>query len=143
MKDLVETTADLPEGTPAEAGRRWAAAAVRASELAATGHRLWRPVGEPRGIGVWRAGDETLLRAKASQPPSALVDDRCGHRGRVPPQQPGPGRRECRTTHEVHGSRRCAPGRGGEPAPTASRRSPGCGKALHSCLRTAPSRRTP
>ncbi|WP_244297990.1 muconolactone Delta-isomerase family protein [Streptomyces griseoflavus] len=35
-------------------------------ELAATGHlaRLWRPVGESRSIGVWRADDEHHLHEK-------------------------------------------------------------------------------
>jgi muconolactone D-isomerase len=58
---LVETTTTIPEGTdPAEVDRRRAAEAVRAKELAATGNlvRLWRPVGELRSIGLWRAADE-------------------------------------------------------------------------------------
>jgi muconolactone D-isomerase len=62
---LVEITTKIPEGTdPAEVDRRRTAEAVRAKELAATGHlvRLWRPVGELRSIGVWRAADETELR---------------------------------------------------------------------------------
>ncbi|WP_030239686.1 muconolactone Delta-isomerase family protein [Streptomyces sp. NRRL S-350] len=62
---LVEITTAIPEGTPAEeVERRRAAEAVRAGELAATGHlaRLWRPVGERRSIGVWRAADEAELR---------------------------------------------------------------------------------
>lgn len=64
---LVEITTDIPEGTdPAEVDRRRAAEAVRAAELAATGHlvRLWRPVGELRSIGLWRAADEAELQAK-------------------------------------------------------------------------------
>ncbi|MFE7302738.1 muconolactone Delta-isomerase family protein [Streptomyces sp. NPDC057579] len=68
MKEfLVELTARVPEGTDqAEVDRRRAAEAVRAKELAAEGHlfRLWRPVGEDRVIGVWRAGDEAELREK-------------------------------------------------------------------------------
>ncbi|MEU1529933.1 muconolactone Delta-isomerase family protein [Streptomyces fagopyri] len=68
MKEfLVELTADVPEGTgQAEVERRRAAEAVRAKELAAEGHlfRLWRPVGELRVIGVWRAVDEAQLREK-------------------------------------------------------------------------------
>jgi muconolactone D-isomerase len=68
MKEfLVEITTTIPEGTePAEVDRRRAAEAVRARELAATGHlfRLWRPVGELRSIGVWRAADETELQEK-------------------------------------------------------------------------------
>jgi muconolactone D-isomerase len=61
---LVEITTDIPAGTePAEVERRRAAEAVRAKELAATGHlvRLWRPVGELRSIGLWRADDEADL----------------------------------------------------------------------------------
>ena len=61
---LVEITTTIPDGTdPAEVDSRRAAEAVRARELAAAGHlvRLWRPVGEPRSIGVWRAADEADL----------------------------------------------------------------------------------
>jgi muconolactone D-isomerase len=64
---LVEITTTIPEGTdPAEADRRRAAEAVRAAELAESGHlfRLWRPEGELRSIGVWCAGDEEELREK-------------------------------------------------------------------------------
>jgi muconolactone D-isomerase len=68
MKEfLVEITTTVPEGTdPAEADRRRAAEAVRARELAAAGHlvRLWRPVGETRSLGVWRATDEAELHEK-------------------------------------------------------------------------------
>ncbi|MFF3916474.1 muconolactone Delta-isomerase family protein [Streptomyces sp. NPDC001852] len=68
MKEfLVELTTTVPEGTnPAEVDRRRAAEAVRAKELASTGHlvRLWRPEGELRSIGVWRADDEADLREK-------------------------------------------------------------------------------
>lgn len=63
---LVEITTTIPDGTDqAEVAQRRAAEAVRAKELAATGHlfRLWRPVGEKRSIGVWRADDEADLRA--------------------------------------------------------------------------------
>jgi muconolactone D-isomerase len=62
---LVVLTTTVPEGTdPDEVTRRRAAEAVRAKELAATGHlgRLWRPVGELRSIGLWRAEDEADLR---------------------------------------------------------------------------------
>ncbi|GGT03414.1 hypothetical protein GCM10010254_24680 [Streptomyces chromofuscus] len=55
----------MPEGTdPTEVDRRRAAEAVRAKELAGQGRlfRLWRPVGELRSIGVWRAADEAELR---------------------------------------------------------------------------------
>ncbi|MGW3354420.1 muconolactone Delta-isomerase family protein [Streptomyces bungoensis] len=66
MKEfLVVLTTTVPEGTdPEEVTRRRAAEAVRAKELAATGHlgRLWRPVGELRSIGLWRADDEADLR---------------------------------------------------------------------------------
>ncbi|MFG2884144.1 muconolactone Delta-isomerase family protein [Streptomyces sp. NPDC048297] len=64
---LVEITTTIPEGTtPEEVGRRRAAEAVRARELAADGHlvRLWRPVGELRSIGIWRAADEDELHDK-------------------------------------------------------------------------------
>jgi muconolactone D-isomerase len=64
---LAEMTTTIPEGTdPAEADRRRAAEAVRAKELAATGNlvRLWRPVGELRSIGLWRAADEAELHEK-------------------------------------------------------------------------------
>ncbi|SDP11008.1 muconolactone Delta-isomerase family protein [Actinacidiphila guanduensis] len=63
---LVQLTTTVPEGTdPEEVTRLRAAEAVRARELAATGHlgRLWRPVGEMRSIGLWRAEDEADLRA--------------------------------------------------------------------------------
>ena len=61
---LVEITTTIPDGTdPAEVTSRRAAEAVRARELAAAGNlvRLWRPVGEQRSIGVWRAVDESDL----------------------------------------------------------------------------------
>ncbi|MGV9934771.1 muconolactone Delta-isomerase family protein [Streptomyces olivaceoviridis] len=65
MKEfLVELTTTVPEGTdPEEVSRRRADEAVRARELASEGRlvRLWRPVGELRSIGVWRADDETDL----------------------------------------------------------------------------------
>ncbi|MEE4592524.1 muconolactone Delta-isomerase family protein [Streptomyces sp. DSM 41524] len=68
MKEfLVELTTTVPEGTdPSEVDGRRAAEAVRAEELAASGHlvRLWRPVGELRSIGVWRAADEAELHEK-------------------------------------------------------------------------------
>ncbi|WP_145907996.1 muconolactone Delta-isomerase family protein [Kitasatospora viridis] len=62
---LVEITTDVPPDVPAEeVDRRRAAEAVRAHELAATGRlaRLWRPLGEPRSIGIWRAANEADLR---------------------------------------------------------------------------------
>ena len=62
---LVEITMTIPDGTePGEVNRRRAAEAVRARELAAAGNlvRLWRPAGELRSIGVWRALDEADLR---------------------------------------------------------------------------------
>jgi muconolactone D-isomerase len=64
---LVEITTTVPEGTSQEeVDRRRAAEAVRARELAATGRlaRLWRPVGELRSIGLWRAADEAELHDK-------------------------------------------------------------------------------
>lgn len=66
MKEyLVELTTTVPAGTdPGEVDRRRADESARARELAAQGHlfRLWRPVGELRSIGVWRADDEAQLR---------------------------------------------------------------------------------
>ncbi|MFC8257822.1 muconolactone Delta-isomerase family protein [Streptomyces sp. NPDC057291] len=64
---LVEITTAIPEGTDsAEVDRRRAAEAVRAMVLAATGNlfRLWRSVGEPRSVGVWRTADEDELHEK-------------------------------------------------------------------------------
>src|ERR1700694_4257455 len=65
MKEfLVEIVTTIPDGTtPAEVDALRAAEAVRAKELAATGHlgRLWRPVGELRSIGLWRADNEGAL----------------------------------------------------------------------------------
>jgi len=64
---LVEITTTVPDGTePAEVDRRRTAEAVRARELAASGHlvRLWRPVGELRSVGIWRAADEAELAEK-------------------------------------------------------------------------------
>jgi muconolactone D-isomerase len=65
---LVEMTTSVPAGTdPAEVSRRREAEAVRARELAVAGYlyRLWRPVGEGRSIGIWRAVDEAELHEKA------------------------------------------------------------------------------
>jgi muconolactone D-isomerase len=68
MKEfLVELTTVVPEGTEqAEVDRRRAAERERAAELAASGNlrRLWRPVGELRSIGLWRAADEAELHEK-------------------------------------------------------------------------------
>ncbi|MFF7753178.1 muconolactone Delta-isomerase family protein [Streptomyces sp. NPDC007971] len=61
---LVEITTTIPEGTtPEEVDRRRTSETARARELAADGHlaRLWRPVGELRSIGIWRATDEDEL----------------------------------------------------------------------------------
>ncbi len=63
---LVEITTSIPEGTDqSEVDARRAAEAARAKELAASGNlvRLWRPVGELRSIGLWRAEDEADLAA--------------------------------------------------------------------------------
>jgi len=62
---LVEIATTFPEGTEQdEIDRLRAAEAVRAKELAATGHlvRLWRPVGEMRSIGIWAARNIDDLR---------------------------------------------------------------------------------
>ncbi|MCL2731865.1 MAG: muconolactone Delta-isomerase family protein [Actinomycetia bacterium] len=64
---LVEITTTIPEGTSQEeVDRRRAAERVRAGELAAHDQlgRLWRPVGERRSIGIWRAEDEEELHEK-------------------------------------------------------------------------------
>ena len=64
---LVEINTTIPDGTEAaEVDRRRAAEAVRAAELAAAGQlfRLWRPVGELRSLGIWRAADEADLHEK-------------------------------------------------------------------------------
>ncbi len=64
---LVEITTRLPEGTDrAEVERLHAAEAARARELAASGNlvRLWRPVGELRSVGLWRAAEEAELHEK-------------------------------------------------------------------------------
>ncbi|MGW4213118.1 muconolactone Delta-isomerase family protein [Lentzea sp. NPDC004789] len=63
---IVEITTELPDGTSqSEVDRLRAREAVRAKELAASGHlvRLWRPIGEMRSIGLWRADDEDDLHA--------------------------------------------------------------------------------
>ncbi len=63
---IVEITTTIPDGTPeSEVDDRRAAEAVRAKELTASGNivRLWRPIGEMRSIGLWRADDEDDLHA--------------------------------------------------------------------------------
>ncbi|MEU6658722.1 muconolactone Delta-isomerase family protein [Streptomyces sp. NPDC046821] len=66
MRDfLVEITTKVPQGVSAEeVERRRAAETVRARELATAGRlfRLWRPVGDTRSVGIWRAEDEEQLR---------------------------------------------------------------------------------
>jgi muconolactone D-isomerase len=62
---IVEITTTVPEGTdPAEVDQRRAAEAVHARELTSSGNlvRLWRPVGELRSVGLWRAENEADLR---------------------------------------------------------------------------------
>ena len=65
MKEfIVEITTTIPDGTPqSEVDSRRAAEAVRAKELTTSGNlvRLWRPIGEMRSIGLWRADDEADL----------------------------------------------------------------------------------
>lgn len=61
---LIEITTVVPPDTPPEeVARRQAGEAERARELAAAGHlvRLWRPVGERRSVGLWRAADATEM----------------------------------------------------------------------------------
>lgn len=68
MRDfLVEITTAVPSDVPAEeVDRRRAAEHERAGELSAAGrlYRLWRPVGEKRSVGIWRADDEDRLRTE-------------------------------------------------------------------------------
>ncbi|MGW6929584.1 muconolactone Delta-isomerase family protein [Lentzea sp. NPDC054927] len=63
---IVEITTAIPDGTSqSEVDDRRAAEAVRAKELTTSGNlvRLWRPIGETRSIGLWRAEDEDDLHA--------------------------------------------------------------------------------
>jgi muconolactone delta-isomerase len=66
MKDFVVTiTTTIPDGAdPTEVDHRRAAEHERAKVLAAAGrlYRIWRPAGEKRSIGIWRAEDERDLR---------------------------------------------------------------------------------
>jgi muconolactone D-isomerase len=68
MEYLTDMVTTVPEGTSAaKVDELRAAEAVRAAELAKTGHlvRLWRPPlrpGEWRSIGLFSAADETELR---------------------------------------------------------------------------------
>jgi muconolactone D-isomerase len=63
---IVEITTTIHDGTTqSEVDPRRAAEAVRAKELTTSGNlvRLWRPIGEMRSIGLWRAEDEADLRS--------------------------------------------------------------------------------
>jgi muconolactone D-isomerase len=63
---LTEIITTIPEGTdPAEVDERRAAEAAHSRELAKAGRlvRLWRPVGELRSIGIWRAADDVEFQA--------------------------------------------------------------------------------
>lgn len=66
MKEfLVEIKTTFPDDmSEQEIDGLRAAEAVRAGELAESGHlfRLWRPVGELRSIGIWCGDDEADLR---------------------------------------------------------------------------------
>jgi len=68
MEYLTDMVTTVPEGTsPAKVDELRLAEAVRAAELAKSGHliRLWRPPlgpGEWRSIGLFRAADEVELR---------------------------------------------------------------------------------
>ena len=68
MEYLTDMVTTVPEGTsPAKVDELRLAEAVRAAELAKSGHliRLWRPPlgpGEWRSIGLFRAADEAELR---------------------------------------------------------------------------------
>ena len=103
----------------AQVDRRRAAEAVRAKELAATGNlvRLWRPAGELRSIGLWRAADEaephdkvlgTLPLRPWMTPVIAVVESRRATRAGPTPRAD---RRTCsrarpdmRTTRQGHPS---------------------------------------
>lgn len=63
---IVEIVTTIPDGTPqSEVDEKRAQEALRAKELVAQGSlvRLWRPIGELRSIGLWRADDEDDLHA--------------------------------------------------------------------------------
>ena len=66
MEFLTQITTTVPPGAEEEFERRFRAEAARARELHASGHlvRLWRPVGEKRSIGLWRADDAAALEAE-------------------------------------------------------------------------------
>jgi muconolactone delta-isomerase len=72
MEFLTDITTTVPAGTPGEeVERRRSAEAVRARELTAAGNllRLWRPAGELRSVGLWRAADAAEMeRVLASLP---------------------------------------------------------------------------
>ena len=78
MEYLTELVTTVPEGTsPVKVDELRTAEAVRAVELAKTGHlvRLWRPPlgpGEWRSIGLFRAADEAELRSPRLVTPSYL-----------------------------------------------------------------------
>ncbi|MFF0473559.1 muconolactone Delta-isomerase family protein [Streptomyces sp. NPDC004284] len=128
---LVEITTAVPEGTSQEeVDRRRAAEAVRAGELAESGRlaRLWRPVGELRGIGVWRAvvgPDRRQVRAhRTTGDPQEYV---LGHdpARRPRPTREAPLRRRrpdgrCRPWPRTHGGTRTT-----SPPSAAWRASPG------------------
>lgn len=69
MEFLADMRTYVPEGTPdSEVDDTKTREAVRAGELAASGHllRLWKPPVEPgewRTIGLWRAENEAELQA--------------------------------------------------------------------------------
>ena len=62
---IVEITTTLTGLSESEVDALRAAEAVRAKELVTSGNlvRLWRPIGEMRSIGLWRAADEADLHA--------------------------------------------------------------------------------
>ena len=73
MEYLTDMVTTVPEGTsPAKVDELRLAEAVRAAELAKSGHliRLWRPPlgpGEWRSIGLFRAADEVRLRKSSTR----------------------------------------------------------------------------
>lgn len=71
---LVAVAPYAPEGGPSRApDDARAAEAVRAKELAGTGHlvRLWQTPGEGRALGLWRARDSAELRGVLDSLPLA------------------------------------------------------------------------
>jgi muconolactone D-isomerase len=63
MEFLTEIITTVPPAAEADFERLFKAESARARELHAAGHlvRLWRPVGQKRSFGLWRAADADEL----------------------------------------------------------------------------------